>query len=489
MRKTLGLATALAISAALLGVAGVPAQAVPVAPPAPATSTPAATSTASSSATASASAKPTSTPAAIPATPTATAPAPASKPTATPSAPAPTIGPKAAPAKAQAATALAADPFLAQILAVANRYRADNNAGPVVLNAAISTGSQQWAATVNGRINNKTFDMAKIHRTDYGVSILPKGSDMSSEIIGINNNAQQIVDWWMGSPGHRAALLDPRATDIGIGYVKTTSADWSGMTVVVANLAGYADSRKDQPKPTPQPVAASGDVAAVDSAGNLYIYGSAKGGDLWKRTYVSSGWSGVQQLELVDYNADGVQDVIAVWKNGNLTVSFGQAGGTFKAQQIIGKGWGSFDIVVSRWKTADKFPSIIAKYRVTGDLFLYPNTNGINFAASSRIGTGWGPLTIIGADFDGDKKQDLLARNAAGQLLLYRGNGNGGFISETRRVIGVGWGSLTHVSGIANHLGTGGEGILARSAAGNLLHYPIMANRFGAPTQIGTGGW
>jgi hypothetical protein len=384
---------------------------------------------------------------------------------------------------------LAADPFISQILAVANNYRAQNKAGPLVINTAISAGSQQWAATVNGRINNNTFDMNKIHRTDYGVSILPKGSDMSSEIIGINNNAQQIVDWWMGSPGHRAALLDPRATDIGVGYVKTTKADWSGMTVVVANLAGYPETRKNQPQPGAAPVAAAGDVAAVDSAGNLYIYASAKGGDLWQRKYISAGWSGVQQLDLVDYNGDGLQDVLAVWKNGDLTVSFGQSNGTLKARQRIGIGWGSYDIVVSKWRTADKLPSIIAKQRVSGELFLYPNANGINFAARTVIGIGWGPLTIVAVDFDGDQRQDLAARNAAGQLLLYRGNGTGGFFSEPRRVIGIGWGGMNHLSGITNHLGTRADGVLARTSTGDLRHYSIGKNTFGPSAVVGKSGW
>ena len=391
-------------------------------------------------------------------------------------------------APAPAAPAVS-DPFLAEVLAVANSYRAANGAGPVAWNAAISTGSQQWAATVNGRINNATVDMNQLHRTDYGRSIVPPGADMSSEIIGINNTAQQIVDWWMGSPGHRAALLDKQATDIGIGQVRTTKAGWSGMTVVVANLAGYAASRAKQPQPAPGPVANDGDVAAVDPAGNLYVYGSARGGDLWQRKFVSAGWAGVQQLELADFNSDGFQDVIAVWKTGRLTVSYGQANGALKAALQIGAGWGPYDIVVAKWRSADKFPGIVAKNRPSGELFYYPTPNGAAFSPRLKIGSGWGSLTIMGVDFDGDGHADLAARNPAGQLLLYRGTGTGGFASEARRVIGNGWDVMTHVSGITNHLGTNAEGILARDRAGNLLHYPLLPNRFGSRTQIGTGGW
>ncbi|MGA7204109.1 MAG: hypothetical protein WBX27_05715, partial [Specibacter sp.] len=233
----------------------------------------------------------------------------------------------------------------------------------------------------------------------------------------------------------------------------------------------------------------AGVVAAVDVDGGLYVYASARGGDLWKRTFVSGGWSGTQQIDVTDFNGDGLQDIIGVWKNGDLTVSFGQANGTLKARQRIGIGWAAFDLVVSKWRAADKLPAIIAKQRATGELFLYPNVNGVNFAARMLIGKGWGSLTIAGVDFDGDQRQDLAARNAAGQLLLYRGSGTGGFISETRRVIGVGWGGMNHLSGISNHLGTNAEGILARTSTGDLRHYSISKNAFGPSVVIGKGGW
>ncbi|WP_425862558.1 CAP domain-containing protein [Arthrobacter sp. TWP1-1] len=139
------------------------------------------------------------------------------------------------------------DPFVAKVMEITNAYRAENGAPPVVFNEAISLGSQAWAKEINNRINAGTLNMTTIHRSDSGLSILPKGPDMYSEIIGINNNAQQIVDWWMASPAHRAALLNPRATDMGVGQVKTTKYEYGSMTVVVANIAGYATSRLLQP--------------------------------------------------------------------------------------------------------------------------------------------------------------------------------------------------------------------------------------------------
>lgn len=455
-----------------------PAPAVPV-ESAPATSAPATEmpAPATSAPAVPVESAPATTAPAVPSTPAA----PSTPATVSPSAPLPA-------AKALAATA-PGNAFLVQVLALANRQRAANGAGPLVWNKTIATGSQQWAATVNTRINNGTLDMNKIHRTDAGRSILPAGADMYSEIIGINTTPQQIIDWWMGSPAHRAALLDKRATDIGIGQVKTTKSGWSGMSVVVANLAGYAASRAVQPKPAPVPVANNGDVAAVDPAGNLFVYGSARGGDLWQRRFISAGWGGVQQLDVVDFNADGRQDIIAKWNDGRLTASYGQSNGTLAATVRIGTGWGPYDMIATKWRSGDKYPGVVAKHRATGELFHYPSANGKGWLARTRIGTGWGPLTIVAVDFDGDGRTDLAARNSAGQLLLYRGTGTGGFMGEPRKVIGTGWNGMTHLSGISNHLGTNAWGVLARDGAGNLHHYAILKGKFGTRSQIGTGGW
>jgi hypothetical protein len=43
-------------------------------------------------------------------------------------------------------------------------------------------------------------------------------------------------------------------------------------------------------------------------------------------------------------------------------------------------------------------------------------------------------------DFNGDRRPDLLARDGAGVLWLYPGNGAGGFLSRVQ--VGPGWNGL-----------------------------------------------
>ncbi|MCZ2404683.1 VCBS repeat-containing protein [Paenarthrobacter sp. Z7-10] len=382
----------------------------------------------------------------------------------------------------------AADPFVKEVLRLTNQYRADNGLTRVVWNAKIAAISQQWAATIDTRIDQDKLDMATIHRPAGWGSLLPEGYDWYSEIIAINNTPQQVVDWWMNSPSHRAALLDPRVTDVGIGYVRSTKAGWAGMYSVVLNLVGYPSTRATLP---PMPVIKPGDVAVVDVDGGLYVYSSAHGADLWQRKYISSGWGTAQQIEVTDWNSDGISDLVTVWNSGRLTVSYGQSNGLMGPLQVIGNGgWAGYDISVTTWSRGDVYPSILATNRATGGLYYYRNTTGGVLNNRTQIGVGWRGLTTLSLDFDADGYMDVVARTPQGQLKLYRGNGAGRFVSESRAVIGNGgWNAMDHISSVTNHLGDEESGILARDTAGNLQYYPVGANRFLPRITIGHGGW
>jgi hypothetical protein len=394
---------------------------------------------------------------------------------------------------ASAATRTAGDPFVAEVLRLTNLYRAQNGLSPVVWNQNAGNVAQQWSEELNTRINKGKLDLEKIHRSGYGSKEIPSGFDWYTENIAINHSARHVVDWWMDSPAHRAGLLSPNATDIGVGYTKTTHKDWYGMSVAVANIAGYPSTRAKLP-PHPGMVRASfqhGDIAAVDSAGNLYVYDSAKGHDLYKRRYVASGFKGVAQVEVADWNADGVLDLVARWKSGKLTAHFGKpAGGLLKAATIGSSGWGNYDVTVTAWKQADTYPTLLARNTVTGRLYHYANPAGLKHGSRTDLGTGWKSLSIFSADIDGDAKMDVVAKTTTGQLKLYRSNGAGKFVSESRRIIAPsGWNAMNHLSMIHNHLGDGKPGLLARDTRGNLYHYPILANKLGKRATIGVGGW
>ncbi len=397
-------------------------------------------------------------------------------------------------APASAVTRTASDPFVKEVLRLINEERAGHGLSPVVWNQSVGNVSQQWAEEQNNRINRDKYSLSTIHRPGYGSQQIPDGYDWYTEIIGINNNAQQIVDWWMNSPVHKAGMLSPSATDIGIGYMKTTKSGWYGMYVVVANIAGYPETRAELP-PHPGIDMASfkdGDIAAVDSAGNLYAYPTAFGGDLWRRSYIASGFRGALEVEVADWNADGIQDIVARWSSGKLTVHYGLARGGLAAARTVGSsGWANYDITVTDWKQGDLYPAIVAKNQSNGRLYYYNNPYGERHGSRLQIGaSGWANLEIFTLDFDYDSRMDLVAKTPRGQLKLYRTHGNARFVSEYRRIIGAsGWNTMHHLSSINNHLGNSRPGILARDKYGNLHHYPVSPNQVNRRSTIGQGGW
>ena len=134
----------------------------------------------------------------------------------------------------------------------------------------------------------------------------------------------------------------------------------------------------------------------------------------------------------------------------------------------------------------DGFTDLVAR-NTAGTLWLYPGNGSGGFQARRQMGTGWNIMTAIitPGDVTGDGDADILGRDSAGRLWLYPGNGVSGL--GTRRQIGSGWGSYTITS--AGNLNTAGRpDLLARDSAGVLWLYPLSGNAaFGTRTRIGAG--
>ena len=194
-----------------------------------------------------------------------------------------------------------------------------------------------------------------------------------------------------------------------------------------------------------------------------------------------------------DWSGDGPADVLAVHPDGRLLLYRGTGAGAFQAGggQGIGTGWGSFTALLTGDWSGDGKPDILARAS-DGQLLMYrgDGSGGFLTGSAEQVGSGWGGFTalLLPRDWDGDGKRDILARDGDGRLLLYRGNAAGGFITGRAEQIGTGWGPFTALLAPGDWSGDGNPDLLARQSDGALIMYRGDGQGgFAGRAQIGSG--
>ena len=117
-----------------------------------------------------------------------------------------------------------------QLIDATNDFRAQNGLAPVKANAALNDLAQDWAETVA-----RTGDFK--HRPEFAQSYPAGWRGAGENIAGqpTGNNPRAFVDQWANSPGHRANLLNPDFTDLGVGIARGND----GMYYAVQNFGTF----------------------------------------------------------------------------------------------------------------------------------------------------------------------------------------------------------------------------------------------------------
>ncbi|WP_307794350.1 GH25 family lysozyme [Arthrobacter cavernae] len=270
-------------------------------------------------------------------------------------------------------------------------------------------------------------------------------------------------------------------------YPMNGTGGWNAAYVVPGNWKDLkiAGSQDLTPPPPPLPVEnpsikSEADVLAIDGQGRLQRYPATGNGGVTAPMTIGTGWTDTKTAFATDWNQDGVIDIVAQSKSGPLYVYFGLRAGGFDAPRAIGSsGFATMRLTVGKWRSTDTFPSVFAT-GADGRMWQYANPQGSALAYQGNdLGVGWSDMDVTVTDWNGDGKTDILARTTAGNMLLYRTDGQGAFVAEARPVVGTGWAGVTAVSAARNQFGDGKPGLVARWGSDELSSYGFT----------GTGSW
>ncbi|HYN68143.1 MAG TPA: VCBS repeat-containing protein [Ornithinibacter sp.] len=187
-----------------------------------------------------------------------------------------------------------------------------------------------------------------------------------------------------------------------------------------------------------------GDIAAVDTSGNLWFYPGKGSFGLGGRTKLGTGWSSYAILSTGDFNGDTKADLVARDTGGRLWMYPGNGSGGLSTRVQIGSGWSIFNAIVGPgdWNY-DGNPDLLARVRTTGYLYLYPGNGKGGFGARKYLGTGWNARTGFAAPEIWGGVNALFARTPDGVLLDYDSVGNGVVKSTNVYQAGTGWNPFT----------------------------------------------
>ncbi|MGW2375372.1 MULTISPECIES: FG-GAP repeat domain-containing protein [Kitasatospora] len=135
--------------------------------------------------------------------------------------------------------------------------------------------------------------------------------------------------------------------------------------------------------------------------------------------------------------------------------------------------------------TGDGKADIIARDNSNGNLMMWVHDAGGGFNAPKVLTGGWDFTETTAGDFNNDGKADLIARDASGNLWMWYGNGDGTFTSK--HLVTTGW-NFTQTAA-ADFNGDGNVDLIAKGTDNNLYIWPGNGDgTFGAP-HVQTGDW
>ncbi|MFH8259811.1 FG-GAP repeat domain-containing protein [Streptomyces roseolus] len=186
-------------------------------------------------------------------------------------------------------------------------------------------------------------------------------------------------------------------------------------------------------------------------------------------------------VDLLGRDASGV-----LWSDS----SFPKGSSATAPETRIGGGWQIYDRVETTGNIAGSAHADLIARDKAGVLWLYQGNGNGGFSGRVQVGGGWQTYDQIsgGSDYTGDGRPDLVAADKTGVLWMYRSTGSATKPFETRKKIGSGWDAYNQLTGTGNIAGAASGDLLARDKDGVLWMYLGKGDgTFTTRTRIGGG--
>jgi hypothetical protein len=194
---------------------------------------------------------------------------------------------------------------------------------------------------------------------------------------------------------------------------------------------------------------------------------------------VLSGALATSGARAADWSGDGKADILTRKPDGALVMYRGNGLGWWVTGggEPVGSQFSTFDAIVeTRDWSGDGKRDLLAR-KPGGTLFLYRGNGASGWVGGVNEGSQIGSqfdmydMLITPGDWNGDGKDDLLARKPDGTLFLYRGNGAGGWITGLGEQIGSQFNMFDIIVAVGDWSGDAKPDLLARKPDGALFLY------------------
>lgn len=248
------------------------------------------------------------------------------------------------------------------------------------------------------------------------------------------------------------------------------------------------------------------DLVGRKPDGTLWFYSNTGAAKLVNPTQIGTGWGIYSQiLGITDANGDRMADFVGVQPDGSIYFYAGTNMhdlGYQPARKIGNFGWDGFDMLIGTKDFNGAGTADLLARKPDGTLWFYPATANGSYGSPIKIGNfGWDTFDSIVAvgDFNGDGKNDLIARKPDGTLWFYAGTGrvdvtSNGYLPP-QKIGNFGWDAFSTLIGVGDFNGDGKADLLARGKDGSLWLYRgtgrVDASNSGylPGIKIGAFGW